>query len=262
MRTTVLSVIFLTLLAAMTARSAIRTETVEYTLGGKTFAGYLAYDDALAGRRPGVLVVHEWMGLDEYAKRRAEQFAALGYVALAPDMYGNGMVAADRGEAAALSGALKNDRSEMRARINAALQTLLKSAMVDPDRVAALGYCFGGTVALELARSGAPVRGVISLHGGLDSPTPAGAGSIKGRVLVLHGADDPNVPPSQVAAFQEEMRGAMADWELVAYGNAVHGFTNPANGSDNARGVAYNAKADARSWEAMKLFFKDIFAER
>lgn len=260
MKKIVLSFLALMTLAATAAYSHISSEVISYTYGGKTFEGVMYYDGHVDGRRPGVLVVHEWEGLDDYAKRRAEELAGLGYVAFAVDMYGKGVRPANQAEAGKFSGALKKDRPEMRGRINAALETLKKSKMVDPDRVAAMGYCFGGTVALELARSGAPVRGVISFHGGLDSPTPADAAKIKGQVLVLHGADDPNVPPAQVAAFQEEMRKGKVNWELVAYGNAVHGFTNPKNGNDPSKPVAYNPLADKRSWEAMKDFFTEIFA--
>lgn len=250
----------LMLLSAMNIHAAVRTQVIEYTLRGQTFEGYLAYDDAITGRRPGVLVVHDWNGLNDYAKRRAEQLAELGYAAFAVDMYGKGNRAQNSQEAGRLAGAVRADRPMMRARINAALETLKKQDMVDPNRMAGMGYCFGGGVALELARSGAPVLGVISFHGNLDTPDPKDAANIKGKVLVLHGADDPNVPPAQVKAFEEEMRQAKVDWQMVHYGNAVHSFTNPSAGNDNSKGSAYNAKADARSWVAMKDFFAEIFA--
>jgi len=262
MKITSISIILLAMIAATNSHAAIRTEAVEYTLRGETFEGYLAYDDAQQGPRPAVLVVHEWYGLNDYAKRRAEQLAGLGYVAFAVDMYGKGNRATNPQEAAKLAGGVKGDREMMRARINAGLKALKEQKIVDPNRIAAIGYCFGGTVALELARSGAPVQGVVSFHGNLDTPDPKDAAQIRGRVLVLNGADDPNVPREQIQAFEEEMRQANVDWQLVQYGNAVHGFTNPGNGSDNSRGVAYNAGADARSWEAMKDFFADIFAAK
>jgi dienelactone hydrolase len=244
------------------ASAALHRESVSYAQGGNTFIGYLVYDDAIQGTRPGVVVVHEWMGLNDYAKHRADQLAELGYVAFAADMYGNGMVATSTAEAGKLAGALKNDRPLMRARINAALDVLKKQKLVDRNRLAAIGYCFGGTAALELARSGADVLGVVSFHGGLDSPTPADASHIRGKVLALHGADDPNVPPAQVTAFQEEMRKGRVDWQMNYYSGAVHGFTNPANGNDPSRGVAYNEAADRRSWQAMKDFFAEIFKPR
>ena len=249
----------LLLLFAADARAALKTQAVEYRHGATVLEGYLAYDDAVAGKRPGVIVVHEWMGLNPYARKRAEQLAGLGYVAFALDMYGKGVRAKDRTEAAALAGKYKGDRALMRARAAAGLDVLRKNPMTDPARVAAVGYCFGGTTVLELARSGAPVAGVASFHGGLDTPAPQDAAKIKGKVLVLHGADDPSVPPAQVAAFEDEMRKAGVDWQLVAYGGAVHGFSNPDGGNDNSKGYAYNEKADRRSWEAMKALFAEIF---
>lgn len=252
----------LLLLFASEAPAALRTEIVEYRHGDAVLEGYLAWDDAVTGKRPGVLVVHEWMGLNSYAKRRAEQLAGLGYVAFAVDMYGKGVRAKDRTEAAALAGKYKGDRPLMRARAAAGLEVLKGNPMTDGGRIAAVGYCFGGTTVLELARSGATVAGVVSFHGPLDTPTPGDARNIRGRVLVLHGADDPRVPPAQVAAFEEEMRKGNVDWQLVAYGGAVHGFTNPDGGNDNSKGYAYNERADRRSWEAMKALFAEIFGKK
>ncbi len=167
-------------------------------------------------------------------------------------MYGNGVVANDAAEAGKLATALRNDRPLMRARAQAALETLRKNPLCDPRRVAAIGYCFGGGVVLELARSGADIAGVASFHGNLDTPNPDDAKNIRAKVLVLHGADDPHVNAAQVAAFQQEMRNAKVDWQMIFYGGAVHSFTNPASGDDPSRGVAYNAAADRRSWDAMK----------
>jgi dienelactone hydrolase len=161
-------------------------------------------------------------------------------------------------EAGPLAGKYKADRPLLRARARAGLDELRKVALVDGARVAAIGYCFGGTTVLELARSGADVAAVVSFHGGLDSPTPADGKNVKARVLVLHGADDPYVPPAEVAAFEEEMRGGGVDWQLVKYSGAVHSFTIPDAGSDNSKGAAYNAVADRRSWEAMKGFFAEV----
>ena len=245
--------------AATPSRAAIATRPVEYRAGEITMIGYLAYDDAKTGQRPGVLVVHDWIGLGDFAKKTAQELAELGYVALAVDMYGGGLVAADQEEAARLAGALKGNRTEMRVRVRAALEALAKQPQVAPGKLAAIGFCFGGTTVLELARSGAPVAGVVSFHGGLATPDPADAKNIKGKVLVLHGADDPLVPPPEVFAFEEEMRRAKVDWQLVAYGGAVHSFTNPKAGTDPSRGAAYNEPAAKRSWRAMKDFFVEIF---
>ena len=254
-----LSLLFITLLAS-NARAALRTEYVEYKEGGTTLEGYLAYDDAVKGPRPGVLVVHEWWGLNDYAKKRADQLAGLGYVAFAADIYGKGVRPKTPQEAGALASKFRGqDRSLMRARARAALDVLKKNPLVDPKRVAAIGYCFGGTVALELARSGADVAGTVSFHGGLDTPNPADAKNIKGKVLALAGADDPYVKAEQRLAFEDEMRKAGVDWYLTVYSGAVHGFTNPENGTDNSKGSAYNEKADRRSWQAMKDFFAEIF---
>lgn len=248
-----------TLVSPVTSWAEIRTQSVSYDHAGARLIGYLAYDDAVKTPRPGVLVVHEWWGLNEYTKKRTRQLAELGYVALAADIYGDGVVATDRTEAGALAGRFRGgDRALLRDRVNAGLQTLRANPLVDRHKVAAIGYCFGGTAVLELARSGADIAGVVSFHGGLDTPRPAAPGVLKARVLVLHGADDPGVPPAQVSAFQEEMRGAGADWQLAMYGGAVHSFTNPDAGSDPSRGSAYNEKADRRSWEHMKVFFTEL----
>ena len=241
--------------------AAVHTETVGYHHGDAVLEGLLAYDDASQAKRPGVLVVHEWMGLGDYAKRRAQQLAELGYVAFAADMYGKGVRAKDHAEAAQLAGVYRNDRALMRARILAALEELSKHPLVDPSRIAAIGYCFGGTTVLELARSGADVVGVVSFHGALDTPKPQDAKNIKGRVLILHGANDPFVKKEQVAAFEEEMRQAKIDYRLIVYEGAVHSFTVPGAGNDPSNGMAYNADADRRSWEAMKVFLSELFQE-
>jgi len=248
-------------LASTLAQAAIETKTVEYRQGDARLVGYLATPKDAKGPLPGVLVVHEWKGLDGYAKRRAEQLAELGYVAFAADIYGDGKIAADAKEAGALAGLYKKDRALLRARTAAGLATLKAQPGVVKEKVAAIGYCFGGTAVLELARSGAELAGVVSFHGGLDTPAPQDAKNIRAKVLVLHGADDPHVPDEQVAAFEQEMRTAGVDWQLIAYGGAVHGFTNPANGNDNSKGAAYNAAADARSWLAMQQFFIELFAK-
>ena len=237
--------------------SAIRTETVEYKQGEVTLEGFLAYDTANPGPRPGVLIVHQWKGITDYEKKRAALIAELGYTVFVADIYGRGVRADNPQKAAELAGKYKSDRALLRARVQAALDTLRGNPRVNPASMAAIGYCFGGTTVLELARSGADLQGVVSFHGGLSTPTPAEAGKVKAKGLALHGADDPHVPPAEVAAFEKEMRDADADWQLVAYGGAVHSFTDWNAGNDNSKGAAYNEKADKRSWEAMKAFFAE-----
>jgi dienelactone hydrolase len=239
--------------------AVVQTKTIEYKQGDQVLEGYLAWDDAVTGPRPGVLVVHDWTGLGDYPKMRARKLADLGYIALAADVYGKGIRPATPQEAGAQAAIYKNNPKLMRDRVGAALDVLRREPLCDPKRVAAIGYCFGGTCVLELARSGADVAGVVSFHGGLATANPADAKNIRGKVLVLHGGDDPHVPPKDVAAFEDEMRSAGVDWQLVVYGGAVHAFTNPGAGNDKSGGAAYNAAADRRSWEAMKAFFAEIF---
>jgi dienelactone hydrolase len=241
------------------AHAAVQTKDVEYRQGNTVLEGYLAWDDTIQGQRSGVLVVHEWTGLGDYAKARARKLAEMGYVAFAADIYGKGIRPKGFQAAAAQAGIYKKDQKLMRARTLAGLEVLRSNSICDPKRVAAIGYCFGGTCVLELARSGADIAGVVSFHGGLDTPTPADAKNIRCKVLVLHGGDDPHVPRKDVEAFEDEMRAGGVDWQLVVYGGAVHAFTNSASGNDKSRGAAYDAKADRRSWEAMKAFFAEIF---
>lgn len=240
-------------------QAAIKTEVVEYKDGDTVLEGFLAYDDAVQGARPAVLVVHDWMGVADYSKMRTEQLAREGYVAFCADVYGKGVRPADATEASALAGKYKGDRPLLRKRVNAGLDVLKNHPLTKQDAIAAIGYCFGGTSVIELARSGAKIAGVVSFHGALDSPTPADGKNIQCKVLALHGADDPFVKPADLQAFQEELRQAKVDWELISYGGAVHSFTQKQAGNDNSKGAAYNEKADRRSWLAMKQFFAELF---
>jgi dienelactone hydrolase len=248
----------LVLICSMTTQAAIHTETVEYKQGDATLEGFLAYDDSISGKRPGVLVVHQWFGLTDYEKRRAEQLASLGYVAFCADIYGKDSRPKDVQDAGVTAGKYKSDRKLLRERVNAGLNELRKNDLVDAKKIAAIGYCFGGTTVLELARSGADLNGVVSFHGGLDSPTPADGKNIKCKVLVLAGADDPFQKPEDLTTFENEMRDAKVDWQITFYGGAVHAFTQPNPGFVNA-GAKYNERADKRSWQAMKDFFAEIF---
>ena len=246
------------LLGAVSLRAAIQSKTIEYKQGDATLEGVLVWDDAVSGPRPGVLVVHQWLGITDYEKHRAEMLAQNGCVAFCADIYGKGVRPKDTKEAGAEATKYKSDRQLLRARVNAGLEQLKKSELVDANRLAAIGYCFGGTTVIELARSGADIKGVVSFHGGLDSPTPADGKNIKCKVLVCHGADDPYVSAKDLAAFEDEMRQANVDWVLIKFGGAVHSFTQPMAGNDNSKGAAYNERADKRSWAVLKMFFNDI----
>ena len=250
----------LAVLFAAPQAADLHTEVIEYKQGDVVLEGYLACPKDAKGKLPGVLICHQWMGLSDYERGRAEQTARLGYVAFAVDIYGRGVRPKDPAEAGKTAGGYKaGDRALLRARALAGLEVLRKHDRCDASKVAAQGYCFGGTTALEIARSGAPIVGAVSFHGDLSSSTPEDAKKIKGKVIAFHGADDPFVPAKQVAGFEEEMRTAGVDWQLVAFGGAVHSFTLKIAGNDNSKGSAYNEKADLRSWEMYKAFLSEIF---
>ena len=242
------------------ARAAIKTEAVTYKEGQAEAHSFIVYDDSVSGKRPGVLVVPEWWGLNDYPRMRAKMLAQLGYVAMAVDIYGDGKVTADPKQAGAWADALEaGDRAELRTRIAAALARLKSDPRVDPSKTAAIGYCFGGSTVLELARSGAEVNGVVSFHGHYDTADPAKPGEVKARILACHGADDPFTSAAQIQAFEDEMRKARGDWQFNVYGGAKHSFTNPDAGKYHVAALAYNKEADHRSWQAMKDFFREIF---
>jgi dienelactone hydrolase len=239
------------------ANATLVKKMVNYKEGATQLEGYLVYDDAVKGARPGVLVVHNWMGITDETKSKADALAGLGYTAFAADIYGKGVHPKDANEAGAQAGKYKADRTLLRKRVNAGLMTLEKQKNVDTKRLAAVGYCFGGTTALELGRSGAAIKSIATFHAGLDSPKPADGKNIKAKILVLHGADDPYNKAEDVKAFQDEMRNSKVDWQMIEYGGAVHSFTEKGAGDDNSKGAAYNAAADRRSWQAMQDFFKE-----
>lgn len=249
-----------TLLMASTASAAIKTAAVEYSSAdGAVMEGYVAYDDAAKLPRPGIIIVHDWMGLSEYQKGKAKQLAKEGYVAFAADVYGKDIRPSTTDEAGQLATKYKNDRALLRSHIRAAYDRLEALPQVNPAKLVVMGYCFGGTTALELARSGVPLAGTVSFHGGLSTPTPQDAKNIKGKVLVMHGADDPHVPPAEVDAFRKEMKDAHVDMTFISYPGAVHAFTNPKVGNDPSKGMAYNAEADKKSWAEFEKFIKVVF---
>jgi dienelactone hydrolase len=237
----------------------MKTETIEYKVGETNCKGYLAYDDAIEAKRPGVIVIHEWWGLSDYPKRRAEQLAQLGYVAFCADMFGEGKTTRDPKQAGKWANAIYEDSKLMADRFNGAVEQLKKQSRVDAQRIGAIGYCFGGGTVLNMARTGADLKGVVSFHGALGTQTPAKKGAIKSQVLVCHGADDSFDPPEGVLNFQKEMTDAGARWQLILYSGAQHAFTNPDADKFGIQGVAYNATADRRSWKAMQAFFDEVF---
>lgn len=249
-------------LFASTGFAAVTGKEVTYKANGLTLKGYLASDSAVKGKRPGVLVVHEWWGHDDYARMRARKLAELGYTALALDMYGAGKQAHDMDHAKAMSTAVGKDPAGAKARFDAALAFLKKQPSVDSNNIAAIGYCFGGRVVLNMARAGADLKGVASFHGNLSTDTPAQKGDIEGKVLVLTGAEDPMVPAEQVAKFEQEMKAAGVDYRVVTYPGAKHSFTNPAADKYAKQfnmPVAYNAEADKASWNELKEFLQQVF---
>jgi dienelactone hydrolase len=236
------------------------TRDVDYRCEEVNLRGYLSWNES-AEPRPGVLVFHEGLGLGEFAMERARRLAGLGYVALAADMFGERRQARNLQEVTTLVGGLRAEPTRLRARGRAALETLAALPQVDAQRLVAIGFCFGGSVVLELARAGADLKAVVSFHGVLATKMPAVTGGVKASVLVLTGADDPLAPPDQVADFENEMRAAaVRDWQVISYGNTLHGFTNPAADGSMLRSALYNAQADRRSWASMQSLFDEVLA--
>lgn len=254
----------ITLLFTALGHAELRHEVVHYHANGTTMDGYLAWDDSFEGKRPGILVVHEWWGLNDYARRRARMLAELGYTALAVDMYGKGRSTVHPDQAAAFMKAVSEHADVMRARFNAALKVLKAERTVDANHIAAIGYCFGGGVVLNMARAGADLDAVVSFHGELAPwAKPAQKGEVKAKVLVFNGGADPFTTTQQIADFRHEMQNANVDYTFVNYPGVKHSFTNPdadAMGKANNLPLAYDAHADRDSWEKMQGFLRRAFA--
>ncbi|MBA4142981.1 MAG: dienelactone hydrolase family protein [Nitrosospira sp.] len=260
MKTLIFAAMFI--FASSGAQAVVQGEEVTYTANGTVLKGYIAYDDATKGKRPGVLVVHEWWGHDEYARKRANMLAELGYTALALDMYGGGKQAHHPDEAGKFSGELAKNLPLAKARFKAAMKFLHTRENVDSGNIAALGYCFGGSVALQMARLGEDLKGVASFHGALATEHPAQPGQVRARIISFTGTDDPMIPPEQVAAFKQEMEKAGANYKVVTYNGVKHSFTNPAADEYGRKfnlPLAYDAAADKASWEETKGFLAKVF---
>jgi len=261
MKYALLTVLFLLYFTA-SALAAIHTEEINYKSGDTGMVGFLAYDDSIKTKRPGILVVHEWWGLNDYARKRSRMLAKLGYTALAIDMYGNGKQATHPDDAGKFAGEVKKNMAVAQARFEAAMELLKKQPTVDPTRIGAIGYCFGGGVVLEMARRGVDLTGVASFHGSLTTDTPAKPGRVKAEVLVLNGADDPFTTAEQIDSFKKEMNAAGVHYKFINYPTAKHSFTNPDAdkfGKKFNMPLAYNREADKASWAEMQKFFKRIF---
>lgn len=254
------------LLVAVTAplSAAVVGKPLEYRAGDVTLKGFIAYDDSSTAKRPAVLVVHEWWGHNDYARDRARMLAELGYVALAVDMYGDGKQASHPEEANKFSSEIANNLPLAKARFLAAMDAVKQHPLTDDDRIAAIGYCFGGAVVLTMARQGLDLDAVASFHGALATPQPAQPNAVTARVLVLHGADDPFIPPEQVEQFKKEMQDAGVDYKFIAYPGASHAFTNPDAdhfGHEFNLPLRYNEAADRASWAELQSFLRDTFKQ-
>ena len=247
------------------AQAEVQGKEVTYRANGTLLKGYIAYDDAIQGKRPGVLVVHEWWGLGDYARKRARMLAQLGYTALALDMYGEGRQAHHPDDAGKFAGELAKNLPLAKTRFEAAMEYLRQQKNVDAKNIAALGYCFGGSVVLQMARLGEDLKGVVSFHGNLATEHPAQPGEVRARIISFTGTDDPMIPAEQVAAFKQEMEKAGADYKVVTFAGAKHSFTNPAADEYGRKfnlPLAYDAAADKESWNETKNFLAGIFKQK
>ena len=239
-----------------TANAKVQTKPITYKYEGVNLKGYLAWDDAVKGKRPGILVVHEFWGLNAYAKRRAEQLAGLGYVAFAADMYGDGKTTAHPEEAMAMMETVKKNITLWRGRANEALKILKSQKTVDEKRMAGIGYCFGGATVLQLAYAGTDLKAVVSFHGALS--IPESTKDIKARLLILQGEKDPYVKPETIQELKKTLDQGKVDYKFISYPGAVHSFTVKEAGDDPSKGLAYNAEADQKSWDEMKILFDEV----
>lgn len=244
------------------ARAEVKTKTISYMYDGVTFKGHLAWDDAAKGKRPGVLLVHEWWGLNDYARKRADQLAGLGYVAFACDMYGDGKTTEHPKEAGEFATAVRKNVKTWQGRAQAALKVLKEQDTVDTDKLAAIGYCFGGSTALQLAYTGADLKAVVTFHAALPVPEAEQAKAIKAKLLICHGAADKFIPEETILKFRGALEDAKVDYTMVYFGGAKHSFTVAGVDKKGVEGLAYNAEADQRSWQYMQDLFREVFGKK
>lgn len=261
MKTTLAVTFLASLVAVSQAHAKVQSKTIAYKHGDAELQGYLAWDDSIEGKRPGVLVVHEWWGLNDYVRARADQLAKFGYVAFAIDMYGEGKITKHPKQASEWAGQIRANVEQWRERALTGLGVLRKQEQVDSSRLAAIGYCFGGATVMQMAYAGAELKGVVSFHGSLPAPEPQQQkeGRIKASLLICHGAADPFVPEDRAQKLREALSAAGADWHMVYYGGARHSFTNPDADQYGVDGIKYDKQADERSWRHMQIFFEGLF---
>ena len=259
-----LAILTLAIASTVISHAEIICKTVEYTADSVSLKGYLSYDNSITGKRPAIIVVHEWWGITDYPKKRADMLASLGYVAFVADMYGDGKIADNPGDAQKYAGESMKDLSLLKAKFLAARDLLMKDENVDPNRIAAIGYCYGGGVVLNMARLGIDIKGVVSFHGSLATKMPAEKGKIKARILVCNGGADKFVTGKDIDNFKKEMKNAGTHFKFISYDGALHAFTNPAAtelGIKFSMPIAYNEKADKKSWKEMQKFLAVIFTK-